>query len=191
MAKKIVAVVGMCGSGKSTVSEELIKLGWGYVRFGQLTIDTLKERELSVNEKSERSIREELRKKHGMDAFASLNIKKFDAVLKNKNLIADGLYSWSEYKYLKNYYKNRLVVVAIFSPPEIRYKRLAQRKPSASDTNLINRVINKEDAMSRDYAEIENMEKGGPIAMANYTILNIGSKKQFITEIKKIIKQLC
>jgi dephospho-CoA kinase len=135
-------------------------------------------------------VREEVRREHGMDAYAKLNIPKFDEVLKSKNLVADGLYSWSEYKYLKNYYGDRLTVVAVFAPPELRYERISSRVSDATDTDLRNRPFTKEDAKQRDYNEIEKVEKGGPIAMADYTILNIGTKKEYLKQIEEIYKKI-
>lgn len=183
---KIIAIVGMCGSGKSILADELVKLGWGFVRFGQITLDIAKEQGVS-GEAAERKIREEIRAKHGMGAFAALNIPKFDAVLANKNLVADGLYSWSEYKILKEYYGERLTVVAIYAPPALRYERISRRHSDAADVNLRNRNFTAEEARARDFAEIENIEKAGPIAMADYTILNTAGMEEYKTEIKKFL----
>jgi len=176
---KIIAIVGMCGAGKSTLSDKLVAQGWGYVRFGQITLDILKEKGLEINEANERATREGVRKEHGMAAFAKLNIPKFDAVLEKKNLVADGLYSWSEYKLLKDYYGDRLLVVAVYAPAQLRYERISQRQMAKDDVNMRNRSFTVEEARSRDYAEIENIEKGGPIAMADYTILNAGTMEEY------------
>lgn len=189
MQTKIIAIVGMCGSGKSILADELVKLGWGFVRFGQVTLDIAKERSVS-GEAEEKKIREEIRAKHGMGAFATLNLQKFDAVLAEKNLVADGLYSWSEYKILKNYYQNRLTIIAIYAPPSLRYERISKRFSDEKDTALRNRNFTKEEARARDFAEIENIEKAGPIAMADYTIVNDGSMKEFKEKINKLFGKL-
>ena len=49
-----------------------------------------------------------MRKEHGMGAYAILNIPKFDELLKKGNVVGDGLYSWSEYKILKEKYQQDL-----------------------------------------------------------------------------------
>ncbi|MFA5134003.1 MAG: AAA family ATPase [Patescibacteria group bacterium] len=183
---KIIAIVGMCGAGKSLLADELVKLGWGFVRFGQITLDIAKERGVS-GEAAEKQIREEVRAKHGMGAFATLNIPKFDSILLEKNLVADGLYSWAEYKILKEYYGDRLAVVAVYAPPALRYERISKRFSDKNDTDLRNRNFTKEEALARDWNEIENIEKGGPIAMADYTILNTGEIEEYQKEIKKFI----
>lgn len=191
---KVVALVGMTGSGKSLVADYLVEKGWGFARFGQIVLDEVKRRGLEPTEANERPIREQMRAEHGMAAMAILNIPKFDAILQEKNLVADGLYSWSEYKELKKYYGDRLSVVAVYAPPQLRYERLAKRQLKADDKDLRNRPASIEQAQARDFAEIEKIEKGGPIAMADFTILNIKTKafvyKQVNTLIGKIEEKL-
>ena len=190
MVNKIVCVVGMPGSGKSVVSDELAKNGFAFLRFGQITLDKIIEQGLEINEANERSTREELRKKHGMAAFAILNIPKIDKFLEKSNVVVDGLYSWSEYKVLKEKYKDTMYVLSVFAPPKMRYGRLEERS-AENDKEQRFRSFTKKEAAARDFAEIENLEKGGPIAMADFTIVNVGSveelKKnvwQFLSEIK-------
>lgn len=188
-SNKIIAIVGMCGVGKSTLSDELTGRGWGYARFGQITLDILQEKGMEINEANEKAVRENVRKEHGMAAFAKLNIPKFDKILEKQNLVADGLYSWSEYKILKEYYGERLTVIAVYAPPSLRYERISQRKMAVGADDTRNRNFTKEEARSRDYAEIENIEKGGPIAMADYTILNTGGRDEFKANILKILAE--
>ena len=57
---------------------------------------------------------------------------------------------------------------------------------SKSDTDLRNRRFSKEEAKARDFAEIENLDKGGPIALANYTLVNTGSLNNLKKEVEKI-----
>ncbi|MDD4106393.1 MAG: AAA family ATPase [Candidatus Shapirobacteria bacterium] len=187
---KIVCISGMCGAGKSVVSDFFVKNGFQYIRFGQLTIEELKKRNLEVNETNERTVREDLRKTYGMAAYAILNLPKFDQLMKTGNVIADGLYSWEEYKILKNHYNDDLVVVAVYASPKIRYERLEKRNIDGG-VDFRNRPLTREDAKSRDYSELEKLNKGGPIAMADFTIVNdkdINFLNQQIEEIYGQIK---
>ncbi len=72
----------MPGAGKSIVSDYFVKKGYYYVRFGQITLDIIKDKNLPLNEKSEREIRENIRKKHGMAAYAILNYPKIKKLLR-------------------------------------------------------------------------------------------------------------
>jgi dephospho-CoA kinase len=184
MANRIICVAGMPGSGKSIVSDELVKRGFAYLRFGQITLDKIKERGMEVSEANERRIREQLREEYGMPAFAILNIPKIDKLLENSDVVVDGLYSWSEYKVLKEKYGENMFVLSVFAPPKTRYERLEGRAVE-DDVKQRFRGITKEEARARDHAEIENLEKGGPIAMADFTIVNTGS----IEELKEAVGQ--
>ncbi len=181
---KVVFIVGMSGSGKTVVSDCFVNHGFFYLRFGQITLDEVKKNNLEVSEDTERKIRERLRKEYGQAAFAILNIPKIDKALENSSVIVDGLYSWSEYKLLKQKYKDKMIVVAVFAPPELRYERLEKR---LYDKDNRFRPIPREKSSKRDYAEIENIEKGGPIAMADFTLLNIGTEEELKQSIEKII----
>ncbi|MDD5145822.1 MAG: AAA family ATPase [Candidatus Pacebacteria bacterium] len=189
MPNKIICIVGMPGSGKSLVSDELAKKEFAYLRFGQITLDKIKEEGLEVSEKNEKKIREEFRKNYGMGAFAKLNIPKIDEFLKNSNVVVDGLYSWSEYKILKEKYNDSLYILAVFAPPKLRYERLESRSIKNDDEKRFRNLI-KADAKARDYSEIENLEKGGPIAMADFTIVNTGTPQELKQNIEKILKQI-
>ena len=186
---KLVCIVGMCGSGKSIVADEFVKAGYGFFRFGQITLDECIKRG-DASEKMQKEIREGFRAKHGMAAYAILNMPKIEELLQKGNTIGDGLYSWAEYKVLKEKYGENFIVIAIYSPPEIRYARLEKRFPDKNDKDLRGHHFTREEAKSRDYVEIENSDKGGPIAMADYTIVNIGGMDDVINKTKEIIKEL-
>lgn len=190
MENQLICIVGMTGAGKSTVADRLAESGFAYLRFGQITLDIIKEKGLEINEDNERKIREDLRKEHGMGAFAILNIPKIYKMLKNSNVVVDGLYSWSEYKILKKEYGNRMFVVAIYASPELRYERLKQRLLKKEDKEGKFRPVTREKAQSRDYAEIENIEKGGPIAMADFLITNLGTIEELNDKVDQFIKEL-
>ena len=180
MTSLIVAIVGMCGSGKSVAGARLEELGFAKVYFGGLTIEEVKRRGLAVNEQNERAVREELRRTHGMGAFAVLSLPKIETQLAaGKRVLIDGLYSFSEYKILKGKYGAELMIIAVFTPRALRYERLASREV---------RPLTLEEAVSRDYAEIENIEKGGPIALADYTIVNDGTREALIQKLEWILQ---
>lgn len=186
---KIVFIVGMTGAGKSAVADELVKKGFAFVRFGQITLDKVKKQGLKPTEENERRIREGIRKEHGQAAFALLNIPKFDKLLKSSNVVGDGLYSWSEYKVLKEKYGDLMTVVAVYAPPEMRYERLENRAVENDEKQRF-RSFTKKEARARDFAEIENLEKGGPIAMADFTIINTGTIEELKQKIKEILSTI-
>jgi dephospho-CoA kinase len=178
---KVVSIVGMTGSGKSEVASVFEENGFARIRFGDVTDEEIKQRGLELNEENERYIRELLRQEHGMSAYARLNQPRIDSALKHSDVVIDGLYSWEEYTYLKGYYKEEFCVVAVWASPQTRYARLTSR---------LNRGLTVEEAASRDRAEVENINKGGPIAMADFTIINESSLENLRQEAKRIISEL-
>ena len=178
---KVVTIVGMTGAGKSEVARVFEGHGFRRVRFGDVTDEELKNRGLEPNEENERHIREQLREKHGMAAYAKLNLPKIDNLLKSSDVVIDGLYSWEEYILLKERYGEKLSVLAVWSSSATRYARLAQRAE---------RPLTLEKAASRDKSEIENINKGGPIAMADFIILNETSLEELKREIKRVLSAL-
>jgi dephospho-CoA kinase len=178
---KIVSIVGMAGAGKSEVSRIFEQQGFKRIRFGDLTDHEVRRRGLELNEQNERQVREALRKEHGMAAYAELKHPAVDAALKTSDVVIDGLYSWEEYLFLKEHYGENFYVVAIWSSPKMRYARLNNRRI---------RGLTGADASSRDRSEIENVNKGGPIAMADFTIVNNGSLTDLRNEVTRIIAGL-
>jgi len=178
---KVVSIVGMSGSGKSEVSRVFEETGFIRIRFGDVTDEEIEKRGLELNEENERYIRELLRKEHGMAAYAKLNQPRIDSAVKHSDVVIDGLYSWEEYTFLKAYYGKDFRVVAVWASPKTRYARLTSRA---------NRRLTPEEAASRDRAEIENINKGGPIALADFTITNESSLEDLKREAERIITEL-
>lgn len=179
---KVVAIVGMAGSGKSEVAR-IFESGGGFVkvRFGDITDAEVQRRGLDLNETNERLVREQLRKEHGMCAYAQLSLPRIDSGLKLGNVVVDGLYSWEEYLLLKDYYRESFAVVGVWASPRIRHLRLTQRPI---------RPLTLQEAQGRDIDEIEKANKGGPIALADFTILNESSLEALASETLRVAKAL-
>lgn len=175
---KLIAIVGMCGSGKSIASDYYGKLGYQKIYFGGVTMDKLKEAGLEVTPENERAMREGLRKEYGMAAYAIMLLPKIKALLNIGNVVLDGLYSWDELKVLKENFSN-LKVIAIVVNKDKRYSRLACREI---------RPFNNEEAKTRDITEIENLAKAGPIAFADYYILNDDNLDKYYKDLDNITK---
>ena len=187
---RIAAVVGMCGSGKSVACDVLKFLGWKYIRFGQMTMDRLVAQGKAITPENEKRMREALREEYGMGAYAWLSLPVIDEAISEVSVVIDGLYSWSEYKILKNRYPDSLEVIHIYASPRIRYQRLSRRTGGGEDRDHRMRVLSIKQAQKRDYAEIENIEKGGPIAMADFTVINEGTVEEHEKRMQEIVQKL-
>ena len=176
------ALVGMPGAGKTVCAEHLKRMGYFTLRFGAVVVDEVQRRGWQVNPANERKVREELRAQHGMAAMAVISLPKLQAALKRHPcIIIDGLYSFSEYRLLSNQLHSPLVLVAVAAPRHLRYQRLATRPV---------RPLSPAEAQERDILEIERLEKGGPIAMADYTLLNIGAPEDLLQQLDELLEKL-
>lgn len=175
-ALNLIAIVGMPGAGKTVAADFFRSKGVPILRFGDEVDIGLKEEGLVRNEKNERYYREKLRKEHGMAAMAVKIEPRIKKAAKNRSFIVlDGLYSWEEYIYLKKKFP-KIVLLCIYASPEIRYRRLGSRPI---------RPLTRPEAESRDIAEIENLNKGGPIAIADCLIANESDKPAFLHLLKR------
>lgn len=180
---KIITLVGMPGAGKSACVEYLEQRGWPSVYFGGITIDEVKARGLEVNEANEKLVREDIRAKEGIGAYATRIIAKIDQLVAEGHeiVIADGLYGWTEYKIFKEKYGENAIIIAITAPRALRHERLSNRPV---------RPLTDTEVTSREYAEIENLEKGGPIANADYTVVNDSNIAALTAQLDAILQSL-
>ena len=179
MTNKIVAVVGMCGSGKSEITNYFSESGYFRVHFGDLTFQEVKRKGLELNEANERIVREELRNKYGLASYAIQLLPVITEAVISSDVVLDGLYSWSEYKFLKENFGSDLVVLAVVANHQIRAERLSLR---------LVRPLTLREVESRDISEVENLEKGGPIARADYYILNNTTKTEMRRQFEEFLR---
>lgn len=177
---KIIAFVGLTGSGKSEAASYVINKGYPRVYFGGVILSAMKEAGIDWSEANERAFREDIRAREGKDFVVKHIIREIHNLINSgqRHIVADGLYTWTEYKALKREFSSALTVVAIVAPKRLRHHRLTTRSV---------RPLTVEEASSRDWAEIENLEKGGPIAIADYYVHNDGT----IDNLHQQLDQIC
>ncbi|MFW6151294.1 MAG: dephospho-CoA kinase [Chloroflexota bacterium] len=171
----------MAGAGKSVVARLFERDGFARIRFGDITDQELQRRGLARNEKNERYVRQQLREKHGMSAYARLNLPRIEAALVSSHVVVDGLYSWEEYTFLKDRLADRMVLVAVWASSRTRHARLRNRRQ---------RPLIAEEAYGRDRDEIEKGNKGGPIAIADFVIVNEASFEHLERETQRVLSAL-
>ena len=181
---KIMAVVGMSGSGKSVVVDYLTEKGYPKVYFGGMIYKEMEKRGIERTEdgESEKKFREMIRETEGKDWVVKQVISETRDLIGagQKRIILDGVYSWTEYKTLQKEFPKNLVFVAVVVDRQLRYDRVAVRPGRAFDAVAIR---------ERDRSELENLEKGGPIAAADYYILNNGTFEDVYERVDEILKE--
>ena len=182
---KILAIVGMSGSGKSVVVDHLTNLGLPKIYFGGMIYKEMEKRgiERTADGESEKHFREMIRETEGKDWVVRKVIESTKNLIAagQKRIVLDGLYTWTEYKILKKEFPGQMTVLAVVVDKSIRHKRVAKRPE---------RPFNAEEIQERDRSEIENLEKGGPIAMADYYLLNNGSVEELEKDVDEVLKKI-
>ncbi len=188
MAKKepiIIAVVGLTGSGKSEATACFVERGFTRFAYSDAIYEEMQRLgyDVSIHDEAiQQRVREGLRKEFGMGVAADRIMPRVEAAVeRGENVVIESLYSWSEYKKTRGRFGKQFGVLAVYAPPGLRYARLKSRPA---------RSISEDSARSRDYAEIENIEKAGPIAMADWTIQNLGDKESFLAEVNALIDKI-
>lgn len=182
---KIIAVVGMSGSGKSVVVGYLTEKGFPKVYFGGMIYKEMKRRgiEITSDGESEKQFREMIRETEGKDWVVKQVIEETINLINagQKRIVLDGLYSWTEYKILKKEFPGQLTVLAVVVPKALRHFRVGKRPE---------RPFNTKEIQERDRSEVENLEKGGPIAMADYYVLNDDSVAKLHNDVDVILDRI-
>lgn len=178
---KIIALVGLAGSGKSSAVEYLTKKGFPKIYFGGVIYKAMEEAGIEPTWDNQQKFREEIRQREGKDFVIKRVIKNIrDLINAGQNkIVLDGLYTWSEYKILKHEFPGQVVVIAIVTPKHLRYQRMMKR---------LERPMQPREVDQRDWSEIENLEKGGPIAIADYFIINDSDLTQLHQKIDTVTR---
>jgi len=172
----------MPGAGKSLCADYLANNGFYKFRFGQIVVDEVARRGLPLTPANEQLVREELRAQGGINAIAERALPILQEGLTQHNtIVIDGLYGFGEYQLLTKDLGASMIVLAIVAERPLRYARLANRPE---------RPLTAEEAAERDVREILRLEKGGPIAMADYTLLNNGTTQDLLDTLAALLERL-
>lgn len=179
---KILILVGMPGAGKSTCVDYLATKNIPSVYFGGIVVDETRRRYGKVSEELEKGVREELRATEGKGAIATRIIAKIEKLHAegHKRIVADGLYSWTEYKIFKERWGDDAIIVAVAAPRHVRHERLVNRAV---------RPFTDAQVTQREYNEIEGIEKGGPIANADYTLVNETTPEDLLKQFERVLAE--
>jgi len=177
--KTLLAIVGLPGAGKSVAADYFKKRGFPVVRLGQITDDIIKERGWVNNNQTNKKVREELRRRFGMDAYIVKNIPKIQAGFINSPVVViDGMRSYEEYLCAVKNFKD-VYLLAIVADKQIRYQRLKRRKSRRNLTGA-----------ERDNQEVINLNMGPTIALADSVIINNGTTDDLQNRLEDIYRQV-
>jgi len=169
--KAIIAIVGLPGAGKTEAAAHFNSRKVPVIHFGKVVTDEVEKRYGAQKEEYHKIVREELRRVHGMEAIAKINLEKIKkALVKNNIVVIDGMRSWDEYDYLtKELTDTEIHIVALFADKHLRYARLGSRLQDRPGLG----------GKERDVNELFGTNMGPTIAFADFMVKNNFSKEEF------------
>jgi len=180
---KMIAFVGMTGSGKSQAARYLKEKGVPDVYLGGVIYKAMEEAGIEITPESQQKFREEIREREGKDFVARQVIGQVHGLLGagQKRIIIDGIYSWTEYRMFKHEFPGTITTIALVPTKKVRHERLKRRSE---------RPFTPQEANQRDWSEIENLEKGGPIADADYYIVCDDDGEEMERAVDAIVREI-
>jgi dephospho-CoA kinase len=180
---KLIAFVGLPGTGKSAATVYATERGLPKVSFGDVMRNELQKAGLEFTQENERGLREKLRLDPNGDLMLLEIIRQINDLIAagQHKIIIDGLGAWASYKRLRQDYPGSLVVVSFAAQRHIRLRRLSTRSDFPLDENQVN---------TRDYDEIETLNKGGVLAMADYFVSDNNSLEQLHSQLDNLFREL-
>ncbi len=175
--KIVIGVAGMAGAGKSVVRQIVKEMDYSVVVMGDVIRLEAKRRKLRPTPENLGMIMLELREEKGSAVVADRCLSKIERSEKDV-VVVDGVRSLNEVKAFRRRFP-KFVLMAIHSSPRTRFERLFRRRrsddPRGWDTFL-----------ERDLRELR-VGLGNVIAIADYMVVNEGTRKEFMRKIRDVL----
>lgn len=178
--KLLVGLTGMAGSGKSIAEKTATQNGYDVVVMGDEVRAEAKRRGLTPTPENLGKIMLELRRLEGQSAIARRCITRINKAT-NQKIIVDGIRSLSEVEEFKKSFP-RFSLIAVHSSPETRFKRIYKRQRSDDSQDWYT-------FHERDLREL-SVGLGNVIAMAEYVIMNEGTRESAEAQARRILKKV-
>ena len=177
---KIIAFVGMPGSGKSAAADVAREMGIPVVVMGDVIREEAARRGLEPTDRNLGNVGNDLRDKEGPDAIATRCLAKIRAT--GTPVVVEGIRSRSEVDLFRES-SDDFELVEVFVPDEIRLDRIASRGRSddATDRDLAKAVAD------RDAREL-SWGMGEAIRAADLRIENAGGVEEFRGRVREVLE---
>jgi len=180
LGKKVVALTGMPGSGKSLVAKVAMETGFSIVVMGDVIREETVRRGLKITPENMGAIMLRLREEYGATAVAKRCVSKIEAITNSKVLV-DGVRSITEVDEFRKHFPN-FILVAVHSSPETRFQRLYRRQRSDDPQSW-------KEFVERDLRELQ-VGVGAAIAMADFMLVNEATPTQLRTATEDLLRKV-
>ncbi len=166
-------------------------LGLGVKKFasvymGKAIKDRMQEENVPITSESVREFATNLRKAMGYDIVAKLCVPAIEqSIQSGRVVIIEDIKGWDEVKFFRKHFGTDFALIAIHTPPHIRF----QRAQSRGDEWDKKRVGTKDEFDFRDEKEL-GWGLGNAVAMADYVIVNDGTLEEFKGRVEGLFRKL-
>jgi dephospho-CoA kinase len=178
--KFVIGVTGMSGSGKASVKQIAETIGYSTVVMGDEVREEAKRRNIEPTPENLGKLMLKLREEKGLEAIAKRCIPKIENA-KSNIVIVDGIRSLQEVEEFKKHFKD-FTLIAVHASPQTRFQRLYHRERSDAPRDW-------QTFVERDSLEI-SVGLGAVIAMADYMIINEGTKEQSRQKARELLEDI-
>ncbi|MDD5616392.1 MAG: dephospho-CoA kinase [Candidatus Methanoperedens sp.] len=178
---KLIAFVGMPGSGKSEASTVARSMKIPVVSMGDVVREEAAKRGLPSTDENIGGIGTELRKNEGMDAISKRCVPKIRAH-ETDVVVIDGTRNIEEVNYFKKQFGIDFKLIAINAPFDLRFERVKKRARSDDMTGI--KELKRRDEREKGWGLDKAME------LADITLNNTSSLKGFQEEIRKLLRTI-
>ncbi len=177
----IICLTGLPGSGKTEAATILVRRGFAVFEMSSVLKEMMKERGIEVSSSSLEHFAKEIKEEKGEDIVAVellKNIRKSEKI----DIVISGARNRDEIEYIRKNLES-VYVIAIIAPQETRFGRLVRQRREGG-------IRTYEEFLYREQNNKKNLHIDGAIGMADYTIENTGTKRQFEEKIDKAVAEL-
>jgi len=182
----IIGITGTLGAGKGTIVDYLIgEKGFVHYSVRAYLLEKIRKQGLPENRDSMFRLANELRASFGPSYVTDQLYNQ--AIISGKNCVIESIRTPGEIDSLRA--KGHFFLLAVDADPEFRYQRILLRQ---SETDRVSRksfLENEEREMNTTDPNKQNLRKC--IEMANFILLNNGTKKDLVQQLEKVLDQVC
>ncbi len=182
---KIICVTGMRGCGKTVLGEVARAAGLPIYEMRSIVVEMMDREGIQIDNRNMREFAKSIREQYGKEIVAKKMIERIGAESEKSGVIIivgiRGMYEIREFR--QAFGEKKLVLLAIHSPPRMRYERVMKRETKADDPKSY------EEFLWSDEMELGfGMAKA--IALADKMIINEGPIKEYVDKCKRIIGEM-
>ena len=178
--KKVVGIAGMPGAGKTLAAKIAKQMNFEVVVMGDVVREEARKRGLTPSPENLGKLMIQMREEEGEAVIAKRCIPKIEKA-KSELVVIDGIRSLHEVEEFRRFFPN-FIVLAVHASPKTRFERLFKRKRSDDPKKWAT-------FLERDMRELK-VGLGNVIALADYLIVNEGSKAEFEEKVKEFLEKV-